>query len=123
MASTNAFFGSWRIDEMELWDREAIDLLGPGFFKFGSHGIGEFRFCAVEGGMDCRFGERDGHPLVEFSWIGSDERDDASGRGWAVIDKDAMLRGRIYIHQGDDSAFTASRAGDKVPTPARRRRA
>ena len=24
----------WRIEEMELWDREFIDLLGPGYIAF-----------------------------------------------------------------------------------------
>jgi hypothetical protein len=60
--------------------------------------------------MDCRFDQRDGKPLVEFSWQGKDEGDDVSGRGWAVIDADGTLTGRIYVHQGDDSAFTARRA-------------
>lgn len=32
--------------------------------------------------------------------------DPASGRGWAVIENDE-LHGRIFIHQGDDSAFRA----------------
>ena len=47
--------------------------------------------------------------LVEFSWQGKDERDDAYGRGWAVIEDDGTLAGRVYFHQGDDSAFTATR--------------
>lgn len=107
----DAFAGSWRLDTMELWDREAIDLLGPGFIRFGSGGMGEFRFCAVLGWMDCRFGERDGQPLVEFSWAGDDDADAACGRGWAVIERDGTLQGRLFIHQGDDSAFTATRGG------------
>src|SRR5262245_60642679 len=35
--------------------------------------------------------------------------DDASGRGWGAIEDDGALAGRIYFHQGDDSAFTAVR--------------
>ena len=27
--------GKWRITEMDLWDREAIDLLGALFVEFG----------------------------------------------------------------------------------------
>ena len=63
--------------------------------------------------MDCRFGEEDGKPLVEFSWLGADDSDDASGRGWAVVEADGALTGRIYFHQGDDSAFTAIRSKTK----------
>lgn len=44
----NAFTGSWRITDMELWDEEARDLLGPAYIKFGSDGMGEFRFIAVQ---------------------------------------------------------------------------
>lgn len=103
------FRGDWRIMTMELWAKDAIELLGPGLFTFEDEAFGEFRFIAVRGWMDCRFAERDGRPLVEFSWQGKDERDDASGRGWGVIEDDGTLAGRIYFHQGDDSAFTATR--------------
>lgn len=46
----------------------------------------DLHFIAVDGWMDCRFGKRDGQPLVEFSWQGSDEADEAMGRGWACRD-------------------------------------
>jgi hypothetical protein len=54
--------GRWRIVEMDLWDLEAIDLLGPAFIEFRRDRTGEFRFIAVEGWMDCANGERDGRP-------------------------------------------------------------
>lgn len=53
---------------------------------------------------------RDGRPGVEFSWQGDDDGDPASGRGWAVLESDGSLRGRIYVHLGDDSGFHAMRA-------------
>jgi hypothetical protein len=59
--------------------------------------------------MDCREVERDGRPGVEFSWEGKDECDPASGRGWAVLEEDGSLCGRIFFHLGDDSGFTAVR--------------
>ncbi len=104
-----AFEGTWHIDEMEQWDREDIDLLGPGFFRFDEEQSGEFQFIAVRGWLDCRYGSRGGDALVEFSWSGDDEGTEASGRGWAVVDRDGMLNGRIFFHQGDDSAFTATK--------------
>ncbi len=30
------FVGRWRILEMELWDADAFDLVGPAFIEFGS---------------------------------------------------------------------------------------
>src|SRR5687768_5610063 len=99
--------GRWRIVEMELWDRDAVDLLGPAFIEIGSDGFGSFRFIAVDGRMDVRAVRRDGLPGIEFSWDGNDECDPASGRGWAVLSDDGSLSGRIFLHGGDDSAFRA----------------
>lgn len=111
MSKSNPFLGKWRIIEMELWDRADFDSVEPAHFTFEKSGLGDFQFIAVQGGMDCRFGERDGKPLVEFSWLGCDELDPASGRGWAVLDGDTIT-GRIFFHTGDDSAFTAKRDGE-----------
>ena len=102
--------GTWRISEMELWDQESIELMGPAFIEFGDDGMGRFRFIAVEGWMDCRPSHRDGRPCAEFSWEGQDDCDPASGRGWAALEKDGTLTGHIFIHCADDSAFSAIRA-------------
>lgn len=104
----NAIIGSWRISEMELWDQEDIDMMAPGYFRFDADGMGEFGFIAVQGGLDCRYETRDGKTAVEFSWEGTDEMDQRSGRGWAVLDGD-RLTGRLFFHMGDDSGFTAER--------------
>ncbi len=108
--------GVWRIVEMDLWDAEAIDLLGPGYIQFSADQTGHFRFIAVEGWMDCHSDQRDGRPCVEFTWEGNDESDPASGRGWAALDEDGSLRGHIYFHLGDDSGFRAVRA-EAAPKP------
>jgi hypothetical protein len=105
--------GMWRIVKMDLWDREAIDLVGPGFMEFGEDGTGQFGFIAVRGWMDCRPGERDGRDSVEFSWQGDDEGDEACGRGWAVLADDGSLEGHLYIHLGDDSGFRAVPVGQE----------
>ena len=115
------FRGTWRITEMEVWGQDAFDLLGPARLVFENNALGNFRFIAVEGGMDCRFGEKDGKPRVEFSWNGADDNDPASGRGWAVVDGDVMT-GRIYIHCGDDSAFSAKKQGAEKASSVRGKR-
>jgi hypothetical protein len=102
--------GAWRIIEMDLWDTDAIDLMGPALMEFGRDETGLFRFIAVEGRMDCRHEQRDGRPHVEFSWEGDDDGDPAHGRGWATLANDGSLHGRIYFHMGDDSDFRAVRA-------------
>ncbi|MGH7441775.1 MAG: DUF7713 domain-containing protein [bacterium] len=104
------FIGEWRITDMELWDQDAVDLLGPAYFHFDGQGQGSFRFVALEGAMDCRYGQKDGRPFAEFSWLGDDDGERKNGRGWAVIRDDGTLEGRFYTQQGDDSAFKARKS-------------
>ena len=94
---------------MDNWDQEVVDLVQPGFIEFDEDGLGGLGFIAVTGELDCRDADRDGRPGVEFSWQGSDEGDDVSGRGWAALNPDGTLEGHIYFHLGDDSAFRAER--------------
>jgi hypothetical protein len=100
--------GRWRIVAMELWDADAIDLVGPGFIEFDGR-YGRFGFIAVEGQLDCRETVRDGGLCVEFTWEGADDCDPATGHGWAVLTDADTLDGRIFFHLGDDSGFQAVR--------------
>ena len=109
MSESTSIVDRWRITEMDNWDQEAVDLVQPGFIEFDDDGLGDFGFIAVRGELDCRDADRDGRPGVEFSWQGSDEGDDVSGRGWAALNPDGTLEGHIYFHLGDDSAFRAER--------------
>ncbi|WP_020501034.1 hypothetical protein [Sciscionella marina] len=99
--------GRWRIVAMSGWDREAIDLVEPGYVEFARNGTGQFGFIAVRGWLDCRPVERDSRPGVEFTWEGSDEGDQVSGRGWAVLVDDTTIEGHLFFHLGDDSSFRA----------------
>ncbi len=38
--------GRWRIVEMELWDRDDLDLVGPAFIEFDEDRTGRFAFIA-----------------------------------------------------------------------------
>ncbi len=92
-----------------MWDRDAIELVGNGFVEFTADGSGTLRFIVVEGYVDGRFSERDGEARIEFSWNGTDEGDQVSGRGWAELMPDGSLQGRLFFYLGDDSSFRASR--------------
>ncbi len=111
------FLGQWRIVAMELWAADDLDLLGPAHLTLEGDGLGRLGFLAIEADLDYRVGKRDADPAVEFSFEGSDEGDRISGRGWAILAGDE-LRGRIFIHHGDDSGLTARRS----ERTARRRR-
>jgi hypothetical protein len=106
-SSASAFKGRWQIKEMDLWDKDAIDLVEPGFIAFNGE-EGEMRFIAVHAWLDVRYGARDGVPIAEFSWEGVDEGDRRSGRGWAMLGTNGRLIGHIFIHNGDDSGFACS---------------
>jgi|BarGraNGADG00212_1021973.scaffolds.fasta_scaffold114202_1 hypothetical protein len=101
--------GTWRIEAMELWDRDYLDLEGEAHITFDRDRLGSFQFGAVRGGIDYRLSHDQAATRVEFSWEGFNDSDPSSGRGWAVHVGD-RLEGRFYFHNGDDSAFVATRA-------------
>ena len=106
--------GRWRIVETEVWDKEALDLVERAFLYFEEgEPTGAFAMIAIRRGVHYYVSERDGKPLVERTWQGLDEgRDELCGRGWATLDPDGKLRGRIFLHCADDSSFVAERFAD-----------
>lgn len=103
------FIGKWTIVEMEMWDQDYVNMEVPGHFTFHKNGAGSFQFGLVQGDMDCRVENVGGTSWIAFSWEGGDEMDAASGRGWAVMEKDG-LNGRIFFHEGDESGFWGRKA-------------
>jgi len=101
----HSLIGKWRIIEMELWDKDFLDMMEPAYIAFDGKAGGEFAFGCVIGGLHCRKAP-DG---VEFTWEGNNEMDEASGDGWAELQKDGSLTGEIRFHNGDDSTFKARR--------------
>lgn len=108
--SENVVVGSWRITDMEVWDADYFDMDVPAHITIRSDLTGEFQFGLVQGDLDARVSSADGVARVAFSWSGVDENNPVSGRGWLDVTGDEA-QGRIFIHLGDDSAFTAVRAG------------
>ncbi len=106
---SDSFVGKWRIIETEVWDRDALDLVKPARLTLEEDGMGSLVFIAVSAGVDYRVVSHDGTPGIEFSWEGLSEGDAISGRGWATLHGD-QLKGRLFIHLSDDSAFMAERA-------------
>jgi hypothetical protein len=101
------YLGRWRIDEMEQWDKDYIDLVVPGYILIEKEN-GYFQFGTVEGSIDCRIEKYGETERMEFSWEGSDENDPICGRGWAMTNG-KKLHGKLYIHFGDDSWFKATK--------------
>lgn len=101
----NKFIGKWFIEDMEMWDRNFIDLVERGNFTFKLNDSGSFAFGAVSGNMDCKIANEQ----LDFTFEGEDECDSTSGRGYVKLTKEGKLSGQIYFHQGDNSGFTAIR--------------
>ena len=112
------FAGRWLIESMTMWDRGFIDEEVRGYFEFEDRNVGSFQFGYVKGQIHYRIGERDGKPLVEFSWKGYDEMDPVKGRGWLALEGEE-LKGMFYFHLGDESGVVLKRAGE---TGKRRKR-
>jgi len=108
-----AVLGTWRITGMEVWDADYFDMEAPAHITIRSDLTGEFQFGLVQGDLDARVSSVDGVARVEFSWSGADENDPMSGRGWMDVTGD-QAEGRIFIHLGDDSAFTAVRQNEEA---------
>lgn len=124
---SDVFSGTWRLVETERWDRDELDTFQPAFIRFDDKQVGGMGLLVIQAELDCRYSERDGQPLVEFTFEGDDDGHPCSGRGWGTI-RDGKLRGRIFIHLGDDSELVAERQSavraaskSSAPRAARRR--
>jgi hypothetical protein len=102
---TNPFISPWRIVWMRDWDQDYVDKDVPGHVTFGPGKSGSIQFGMVQGQMDCKVDGRQSR-RIDFTWHGFDEGDELTGRGYAEI-VDGELRGHIYVHNGDNSAFRA----------------
>ena len=109
VAPLKQFLGKWRIVWMENWDQDYVDMEEPGFISFESKKNGEFHFGNVHASIDCQLSEFANEQRLEFSWVGHDEMDEVSGRGWVSLKNDGTLSGHIFIHGGENSSFSATK--------------
>ena len=95
--------GQWRIIEMEVWDKDFLDLMGPARITIDARGQGEFSFGCVNGAFSA-LGVEDA--LVAL-WTGNDEMDEASGEITIDLEPDGSLTCEICLEDGDESEFRA----------------
>jgi len=105
----NLFIAKWHITEMEQWDSDFINDEVDSYIDFSKDDQGDFHFGYVQGSMDCEIETVEDKPRIEFSWIGNDEMDETGGRGWARIENNGTLFGKIAFHMGERSWFKAKR--------------
>lgn len=95
---------------LRTWDNDFIDAEEPAFIEFRAGGRGTFHFGYVHCEIDWRPEKRRSPPGAAFTFEGNDEMDPTSGRGWAVVQTDGTLVGRLHFYQGGDSDFAAKGA-------------
>jgi hypothetical protein len=95
--------GQWRIVEMELWEKDFLDLMGPARIAIDAKGNGEFSFGCVNGA----FAALDVEASLISRWTGNDEMDEASGEISIDLEPDGSLTGEICFDNGDESEFRA----------------
>ena len=105
-SSKPAFIGKWRIIEMEQWDLDYVDEEEPGHVTLQKGGSGAIHFGCVDAQLDWRYDAT--LDRVDFTFEGSDEGDQVSGRGWAKIEAKELV-GQIIFHLGDESGFRAQK--------------
>ncbi len=94
---------------MDLWELDAINLVEQDHITFTEHG-GEMAFICANRWLDCRAKGKTG-AAVDFTFQGSDEGDEVSGRGHAKLAGTDRIKGSICFHMGDESGLVARRAG------------
>lgn len=102
----NPFAGKWHIYEMEMWDEDYFNMEIQAYIEIKNNDMGNFQFGLVSGYMD---GEMVGNNRLEFTWEGNDECDPAQGSGWIELQGKNSLEGKIKLHLGDSSMFSAER--------------
>lgn len=115
-----AFGGTWRIAELEGFDREYIELTGPPLVRLRVSRRGEvdgsFAFGAQESGIDGRIERSDGGPpRMTFTFEGVDEGDMVHGCGYATLFDQDTLRGELRYHLSDTIRFTWRRERTEAP--------
>lgn len=108
----------WHLTESEMWDSEALDLVGPAVLSIGSPQGDRLRMIAIEAEVRCTFSRN----AVSFTFEGYDEGDPISGKGRVKLRPDGRLSGQLQIHDGDESTFLAERTQAPHESRSGRRR-
>jgi hypothetical protein len=104
------FTGTWHITEMETWDEDYFNEDVQAYITIDKNNNGEFQFGYVTGYIDGGIIKNESGELLEFTWDGSDENDEAMGSGWLKLKDKNTLEGKIKFHRGDSSLLSAKRA-------------
>lgn len=118
MRNLAPYIGTWRIIEMDQWDRDYMDAEVPAYITIERTGQGQFQFGYVCGYLTGEITDDFGVEHFSFDWEGNDEMDDASGSGWLRVVGKGRLEGKLRF-QGSDSTKLVAEL-QKAPAGKRR---
>lgn len=101
------FSGTWYISKMEMWEEDYFNMEGQAFIEIAPNGSGHFQFGLVSGYIDGKLINHGQTEILDFTWEGNDENDDALGSGWIKLKEKDIIEGRIKFHMGEASGFSA----------------
>ena len=101
--------GTWHIFEMEMWGKAYFNMEVQAYMEINPDGSGKFQFGLVSGYMDGEIVNDEKIERLDFTWEGNDESDPAFGSGWVRMKEKDLVEGRIKLHTGDASTFSARR--------------
>jgi hypothetical protein len=107
MNKLTPYIGTWRITEMDQWDRDYMDAEVPAYITIEREGQGRFQFGYVSGELSGEMIDDFGMEHFSFDWEGNDEMDDASGSGWLRIVEKGRLEGKLRFQGGDSTKLVA----------------
>ena len=100
-AFAKAFAGRWRIVEMDVWDKDFLDLVETAHLTFKGGRGRRNRLRRTEGLPRCSLRHPRRARCAEFSWEGNDENDPAS-----VVDGSSLA---LQAASSDTSTSTTAR--------------
>jgi hypothetical protein len=90
--------GKWRIVEVDLWDRDYLDLVQSAYLQIGG-GWAEIAFGVVTAGGQPKYSRT----MVFFRFNGFDEGDKISGDLSAELQDDGTIEIELSFDNGDDA--------------------
>ncbi|HPZ09600.1 MAG TPA: hypothetical protein PL110_15970 [Candidatus Eremiobacteraeota bacterium] len=100
------YLGNWHIYQMDIIDVET-DV--KAVIRINQNRLGHFEIGMVSGEIDGKVTYYPDGKRFEFSWIGINEKDRASGWGWLKKKDKDSVEGYVKIHLGDELKFLARR--------------
>jgi len=103
------FLDKWFIKEMDMWDKDYINMEVDGYIEIYDECNGNFQFGLVKGDIIYKINKFKNKEILKFKFTAVDELDPVAGTGWLKIIKDGVVEGEFSFHNGDTSAFVAER--------------